>query len=375
MNDLSGLDDVLEPLYAAVLDAERLADFSVALCALTDSQVGAVMAHDAGRAGGRLDLLVGADPVHMAAYEREFASDNVWMQRGQHRMAAGSVVDSDDVASRIELKRTRYYNEYLRLYSIEQSVALCAQADAEGVVVATLSRAGGEAYTERDLALMREVAPHWANAYAIQRRMSWLEQRVRSLEDAVEASPLAMLMLDERQRVARMNPAAEDLLARGDVLRLEQRQPVACCDPAALRQALHKAVSGMQADGSVSRRAGKMVLKDTTGRAALVACMHPLTAIGVQPGAGAAILFLQPVGTDAAADLPGTLRQLFGLTPSEAALAAALLRQGDLAAAARACGIATSTAQTRLKMIYDKTGERGQPALMRLLSAVAGLSR
>ncbi|WP_133001075.1 PAS domain-containing protein [Luteimonas arsenica] len=371
-DDLSGLEDLLEPLYAAVLDAERLADFSTALCALTGSQVGAVMAHDAGRAGGRLELLVGADPVHMAAYEREFASDNPWMQRGQHLMAAGAVVNSDDVATRTELKRTRYYNEYLRLYGIEQSVALCAQADAEGVVVATLCRTGGGAYTGRELALMQQVAPHWANAYAIQRRMSWLEHQVRSLEEAVEASPMAMLMLDGRQRVVRMNPAAEDLLARGDVLRLEQQQPEACFDPGALQQALYGAVSGLQPDGSVARRAGKVVLKDATGHATLVANVHPLTAIG-QPSA--AVLFLAPVGTDAVAELPATLRQLFGLTASEAALATALLRQGSLAAAAEACGIAASTAQTRLKMVFDKTGEHGQPALMRLLAAVAGACR
>lgn len=377
MDDFPGLEDVLEPLYAAVLDAGRMTDFNTALCAATGSQVGAIMAHDAGHAEARMDLLVGADAVHMATYGREFASDNLWMQRGQHLMAPGTVVDSDEVASRSELKRTRYYNEYLRLYGIEQSVALCAQADAEGVVVATLSRAGPGAYNERELALMRQVAPHWANAYAIQRRMSWLEQRVRSLEEAIGKSPLAMLMLDGRQRAVRMNEAAEDLLARGDVVRLKHGQPEACVDAAVLQQGLHGAVSGMQPDGSVARRAARLVLKDASGRAALVACMHPLAASGGQPGAAAAaaILFLQPVGTDAATDLPGTLRQLFGMTASEAALATALLRHGDLATAAAACGIATSTAQTRLKLVFGKTGEHGQPALMRLLAAVDGVCR
>src|SRR5690606_27103352 len=194
MDRPSALEAVLEPLYAAVLDPARLADFSAALCAATGSHIGAVMAHDAGNAHGRLDLLVGADPGYMAVYGREFAAENPWMQRTAHLMRPGIVMDSDAVLPRAELRRTRYYNEYLRIGGIEQSLALCAQADGEGVVVATLCRPGGTPYSQADLALARQVAPHWSNAYAILRRMSWLERQARTLEAAVEASPLAMLM-------------------------------------------------------------------------------------------------------------------------------------------------------------------------------------
>lgn len=365
----SKLGAVLEPLYAAVLDAGRLSDFSSALCTATGSHIGAVMAHDAGNRGGRLDLLVGADPAYMAPYEREFASDNPWMQRSAHCMRRGAVVDSDAVLAREELRRTRYYNEYLRIGDVEQSVALCAQADADGVVVATLCRSRHLApYSEDDLALMRQVAPHWANAYAIQRRLSWLEDRVQTLESAVDIAPTAMLLLDARQQVLRMNAAAEAVLAHGDVLRLERRCPEAIVDAAALRRLLARAASGTDEDGRRLRHAGRLVLRDASGRNALAASAHPCGATGRADGA-TAVLFLQPLG--AQSDLATTLRQLFGLAPPEAALAAALQRHGDLAAAAAACGITIATAQTRIRLVCDKTGERGQPALVRLLSAVA----
>jgi hypothetical protein len=38
-------------------------------------------------------------------------------------------------------------------------------------------------------------------------------------------------------------------------------------------------------------------------------------------------------------------------------------------ASLRVC-VAVSTAQTRLKVVFDKTGERSQPALIRLLGAL-----
>lgn len=104
----------------------------------------------------------------------------------------------------------------------------------------------------------------------------------------------------------------------------------------------------------------------------LVADIHPLGGDGLH--GAAAVVFLQPVGTPAGSDVASVLRQLFALTPSEAALACALLRQGDLALAADECHVTTGTAQTRLKLVYDKTGVRGQVALVRLLAAVAAVA-
>jgi hypothetical protein len=199
--------------------------------------------------------------------------------------------------------------------------------------------------------------------------MSWLEQQVRSLEAAVEALPMAMLMLDVRQRVARMNPAAEHLVAQGNVLRLRDGRPEAPHDPLPLRELMHAAVIG----DAAGRDAGRVVLKDAAGQRALVADAHPLSAVA-DIGGQVAVLFLQPVGTRSANDLGLALRGLFMLTAAEAALAVALYHHGDLAAAAAGCGITTGTAQSRLKLIYDKTGEHGQTALMRLLAAVAAVS-
>lgn len=368
----SALEAVLEPLYAAILDPARLVDFSAALCAATGSHIGAVMAHDAGNAHGRLDLLVGADPGYMAAYEREFAAENPWMQRTAHLMRPGIVMDSDDVLPRSQLHRTRYYNEYLRIGGIEQSLALCAQADAEGVVVATFSRPGGGAYTGADLALVRQVAPHWSNAYAILRHLGVLQCQVQTLEAAVEASPLGMLMLDALGCVVRLNAAAEWLVAQGDALCIDQRHLNARVGAPAFRHLLHGAVAGTRVDGRARRSAGRMLLRNPEGQGVLVADIHPLGGDGL-PGA-AAVVFLQAVGTPAGSDVASVLRQLFGLTPSEAALACALLRHGDLALAAHECHVTTGTAQTRLKLVYDKTGVRGQVALMRLLAAVAAVA-
>ena len=64
---------------------------------------------------------------------------------------------------------------------------------------------------------------------------------------------------------------------------------------------------------------------------------------------------------------PGHLCKLLGLTPSEGRLAHALASTGSLEDAARMCGITLATARTYLKLVFAKTGARGQADLVRRL--------
>ncbi|MCW1776832.1 hypothetical protein NB693_20770 [Pantoea ananatis] len=76
-------------------DSGQLAEFSQRLATATDSHIAAVMTHDASGSGGRLDLLLGADPAFVRRYEQEIAAENVWMQHGDAILRTGAVCDSD----------------------------------------------------------------------------------------------------------------------------------------------------------------------------------------------------------------------------------------------------------------------------------------
>ena len=108
--------------------------------------------------------------------------------------------------------------------------------------------------------------------------------------------------------------------------------------------------------------------------AVAVAAAHPLPRaldVPVNDGMCAAILFIEPLFHDRGVALASALRELFTLTPAEAALAAALFEHADLGLAAVDCGITASTAQPRIKRVYEKTGEHGQALLVRLMATVA----
>jgi DNA-binding CsgD family transcriptional regulator len=61
---------------------------------------------------------------------------------------------------------------------------------------------------------------------------------------------------------------------------------------------------------------------------------------------------------------------IFGLSPAQARLAALVLDGNDLAQAAAELGVSINTVRTHLQRMFDKTGVRSQPALVRVLLSV-----
>jgi len=355
---------ILEPLYDSLYDSGQLVEFSQRLATATDSHIAAVMAHDAGGTGGRLDLLLGADPAFVQRYEQEIASENVWMQHGDAILRTGAVCDSDTVVPRGLLRRTRYYQDYLRLSEIEQSVALCAYRDRSTVVVATMSRSGRlPPYSAQDMALFRQVAPHWVNVYALHRRLAETEALAQSLGSMLDRLSDAAFLLEADGRVIHCNAGAQRLLADGA---LHCRGGALTCRDQAngqqLRTLLLRCANPASAQGGPCRG----LLRHADGTAALALSAYRLPSARQRARLLLFVSHLQP-----ATDLQSRLRQLFQLTPAEAALAQALYVCADLGDAAQRCGITSTTARTRMKAIYAKTGEAGQVALMRLLAGLA----
>lgn len=371
------LAGVLEPLYGALLEPGRMQEFCDRLRQGTGSSMCGVLVEDVSHRQGRMAAVSGVDPDDIQAYEQEYAAENIWVNRSRNLLASGQLYDSDDWASREEFMRGRYYQEFLRKFDdVRQSLALCAWRDERSVVLATVSLpARYERYDAEPLALLRQVLPHWTNTYAIQRRLSWLQGRIDSLDHVVHGLGTALFLLDDGGKVQRMNAAAEACLRAGGPLHLADGQLQVSHDPdKRFARMLAGATHGMAHDGGQHRHQGKAPLRDGRGRVIAVATIHPLPRaldVAANDGSSAAMLFVEPLQSDRGEAMVAALRELFALTAGEAALAAALYARGDLALAAHACGIAVSTAQTRLKLVYDKTGEHGQTALMRLLAAVA----
>ncbi len=366
-------DALLEALYASVLEAGQLEHFNGLLAQATGANIVAVLRHDVDHGQGNVALIHGADADRFnAALAEHDLHDDPWIIRVVPQLATGKVIDSDTLLPRRQMQQTEAFNRYYRQVDVGQQVASVGHYDGRNSVTLSICReVGAKAFSASETGLLQALTPHWVNAYAIQRRLSWLQQRVGTLEQAVDRLPTAMLLLDSEQRVVRMNSAAEQLLIRGSLLVLQRRRPIARVQPRPLQVLLQRACKGVEQSGRLQRYGGTATLVDSQGRSALIAHAHPVTPLAGDGSNEAAVVFMQPVGGSLARNFKELLQSLFSLTAAEAVLAEALYLHPDLAEAAGRSGISSATAQTRLKVIYDKTGERGQTALVRLLSAVA----
>ncbi len=168
-----------------------------------------------------------------------------------------------------------------------------------------------------------------------------------------EALSVGVLAHDARGRLTQANPAARRMLG------LDDAENGACAGPAlqgAVRQLAEKARAGQEDSLSLAL--------DDTGH-----CVAQVHACPADPALGADAAVLVFV-TDLARReplSPQALRDLFGLTPTEARVArhlAAGLRPEDVA---RKMGVAGTTIAFHLRNVFGKTGTNRQAELVALL--------
>lgn len=222
--------------------------------------------------------------------------------------------------------------------------------------------------TDREVRLMRLLAPHLRRAVAIGDMLDMARLEADALKGAIDGLSVGIGLVAEDGTVLSVNRAAAAMMAsaEGPIRtvggRLAGRRAGATEE---LASAISMAARSDQALGA----AGIGVVLREAGAAGQPSVAHVLplsggrTRRGIAPGAAAAV-FISP-------DMPsGGLDAAFaslGLTAAEARLASRLAAGETLTEAGAALGIAETTAKTHLARIFGKAGVSRQAELVALL--------
>jgi DNA-binding CsgD family transcriptional regulator len=195
------------------------------------------------------------------------------------------------------------------------------------------------------------------------------ERRSAGLLEAIGSLHTAVLLLDSAGRVIDLNGPARAILARRDGLRLGPEREIELARGVGDRDlaplfggaGAPALANGVQRGGAITvARQGKRM-----PYALLVAplCSRDFLPDHEQP---AAVVFITDPETVGA---PGeqALHDVYGLTPTETALAQRLTAGQSLAEAAGEMEISKNTVRTHLKRIFSKTGTGRQAELVSLL--------
>jgi DNA-binding CsgD family transcriptional regulator len=174
-----------------------------------------------------------------------------------------------------------------------------------------------------------------------------------------------VIVSDDGGRVVEMNRGAEAMVDLEDGLAVRNGQ--LCARRAFETAKMSKLISAAAGVGKTGGAAGHMLIGRGDGRPAYVLTVAPLDpdlAIGNRPLAMIIIV-------DPARYVPSEkdLADLFGLSPAEARVAAALMTGKSLADIAAGSGVQITTVRTQLHSILRKVGVKRQFDLVRILSS------
>ena len=370
-HDNKQLDALVQRLYDAALDARLWQGIAADIAGVFDSSSTVLKAQ---AADGRVRLMDTTDNLLVAPAEQAWAdhwhANDVWVQRSV-AFGMSRVVTNADLIDDREFERSDFYGDWCRRLEIYHMLGAVFPLDDNAIGVLGIHRQHGAGHFPA--ASRRQAAaflPHLQRALLIRQRLADAALARTTLFEALQRLAVGVLVVDRAARVLFANSQAERIVRsnaplvdiRGGRLQLGDAQLAL-----RLQRAIRDAVS--TAAGIATRCCGAMALQRAAGLP-LTLLVSPLR--GADLAEPAALLFLRD-GRQAALQ-PALLREMFGLTRTEAALAAEMARGCALDAIASKFGIGIGTARSHLKSVLAKTGTRRQGELIALIGgSVAGL--
>ena len=322
--------------------------------------------------GGTTSMDLPADAGH--AYVAHYAAHDLRLHLALQQPLGQIFADQDHFDARA-VSRSQIYTDFLIPHQSRYTIALRVREDAgASEFVAFLS---AKAFTGADRQWLAQLAPHVLRAAGLRARMHQLAEHAAIGLSALEHVPQGIAVVDGQGRVQHLNPTAEALIAAGGpchvvqgrlqfVAAAEQAQFVAlaaaaCAQGAAPRKADVRlpAAGAFRVAGAVPALVVSVIPLKASHPLAAFRQMN--LALVVFSGAGV-------VGVAGADTL--VLRELWGLTATEARLVLALAAGRSIKEFAEAEGCSWHTVRTHLRNTLRKSGCRRQVDLVQVVQSV-----
>lgn len=319
---------------------------------------------------GQVSLLECTSNLVMSERDQAWADDwhrrDLWVERSV-AYGMSRIITDEDLVTPEEQARSGFYQEWLPHLGIHHMLGAVfpTSQGAVGVLGIHRPRDAG-AYTDQERRQAALVLPHLQRALRLGQRCAVLAQQNSVALQGLDRFDTGVLIVDGACRVLHASAMAETLMRECPELvvvrgQLSLHQPMR---KDALSALVHTALE--TAHGRAGKP-GSALLIPRSQRMPLVLEVAPL-----RPASGAfgeeqpvVLVFIRDPEAPLAV---ARLRELFGLTRTEAVVAAALGRGQSLETIATEMSIGIGTARTHLKRILTKTGTHRQAQLVALLA-------
>ena len=374
MLDADHRTGLVELIGQAALDEARWPDVMRATASALGAQSAALVRqdHHSGRAQA---LEIGLDPAARTLFVNHYSARNVLRQHSEIDTAFGrrAVVVRPEV--RDVLKRSEYYNDFLRRFEMAELAWVFLDRHGGDVTLMNFGRPERyEAFGAPEVGLLTWLMPHLMRSYAISRRLGSITGAAGSLVRYLDLLPHGVMLLDALGRVLHANSAAKAIVQAADGVGFG-RAGVTIASPDAARR-LEAAIARLADPGVRPRHASSVPVPRLSGLRPYIVAVCPFS------DESAPLLFGRPSVLleirDLSADEPAAgawLAECLSLTPAESHIAALLLGGLDRDAIATRLGISANTVRVHIGHLMSKTDTHRQAELVHLLERVSAMRR
>ena len=275
-----------------------------------------------------------------------------------------------DIMPYDEFLQSRFYREWAQPQGFVDSASAVLDKSVTAFALICVYRNAANGLVDGTMRRrMQLIVPHVRRAVMIGKAIDLKTAEGAGLADALDGLAAAMFLVDARGRIVHCNVSGRDMLDERDIL-YGQQEILTAADPQAA-QNLHNEIAAVSSDDAAIGAGSVAVVLSSPPDQRWLAHVLPLTS-GARRRAGAAYcaaaaVFVHKTSLDTPSSLE-TIARIYKLTPSELRVFAAAVDVGGVSAIAKALGISQATVKTHLQNLFEKTGQRRQTDLMKLLA-------
>jgi DNA-binding CsgD family transcriptional regulator/PAS domain-containing protein len=311
----------------------------------------------------------GMQPRLSDSYNRYYSRVNVWREHGRHLYVEGAVLVDEQFYPRDLLKRSEFYNDCLLPNGATRCMTgVISRRQDHALVLTAMRGEQRQPFDTGNSKAIGQLVAHLARAFTLQERLQMLEAG----EAVLNTLGLGIVLLAGDGHVVFSNRAAEEILRAEDGLLARRGQLVASSHHERDDELQNLIRYAIGHDRPNACPPGVLVTRPS-GRAPLHVTASPLKRTPtpfVHTTSPVAVVLITDPGRHrpVAAE---SLKQTYGLTAREAALATALAGGRSLDAAAEQLQMRYETARTHLRRILSKTETSRQTELVLLLQRMS----
>jgi len=367
------LIDFIGALYDATVDPQLWQSLAVKLAGLFRSESGMVLMAGTPNGSRFLGVTENLQGDFWRDYENYYYAQDEWIAGGLKR--PGRALLGQDLAPEDWYRASAFMNEFCARAGIHYLVGAALPLQADRTAIVGIHRPRHETpFGPEDVRRLDILLPHLKRAAQLTIRLSdtGLDRQVAL--DGLERTHSATLVVDCQSRILFATRLGEMALRRGEGVRVVGGRLAAADRNGSARLAFLVRTAAETASGvAVPAPCGGLAVERGEGRlpvTILVAPFRPKQAAFGAPLPAALVFIRDPEMATLGVEV---LRDLFGLTRAQAAVAARMAEGESLEHIAARLAISLHTARDHLKVVFAKTGTSRQPQLVALLTRTVAM--